>query len=595
MAKEKGLEPLAQAIFNQDNSNPEKLADSYLDEESGVNCIEDALAGARDIIAEWINEDAEIREAMRRLFRDKGIVNAKVIGTKREEASKYKDYFDYSEPVKTIPSHRLLAVRRGENEMMLSVKIAPPEEDCIALIERLTVKSNTASANEVKLAIKDCYKRLLGPSMETELRVLTKESADMEAIEVFADNVHNLLLAPPLGEKSIIAIDPGFRTGCKVASLDANGTFLEYNTIFPHGSDFRRQEAAEIIHTLVEKYNPFAIAVGNGTAGRETESWLRTLSLPASIKIISVSEAGASVYSASEVAIEEFPDQDVTVRGAISIGRRLQDPLSELVKIDPKAIGVGQYQHDVNQVALTAKLDDVVLSCVNSVGVELNTASAHLLQYVSGIGKTRAQSIVDHRMENGPFRSRESLKKVKGIGKKAFEQAAGFLRIRNGENPLDSSAVHPESYSVVQSILDDLNLSIEEIMQNENMLSSVRAEKYVTDVFGLPTINDILDELRKPGRDPRESFDAVNFDDSIQSIEDLQIDMVVPGIVTNVTNFGAFVDIGVHQDGLIHISQLANRFVKHPSEIVKVNQAVKVRIIDVDHKRKRISLSMKQV
>jgi uncharacterized protein len=591
-AREKGLQPLADLILEQGRLDLDAEAAKYVDGEKGVNSTEEALAGARDIMAEHISENAEVRTRMRGLFLEKGIFQSKVIAGKEQEGIKYKDYFDWTEPVKSAPSHRILAMRRGEKEEMLWLDIQPPEDEAIHILEQLFVKANNESSQQVKLAITDGYKRLLRPSMETEVRLFTKKNADEEAIRVFAENARQLLLAAPLGQKRVMAIDPGFRTGCKVVCLDEQGKLQEYTAIFPHTGAGNVKEAEKTTRHLVEKYNIEAVAIGNGTAGRETELFVRNLNLPG-VAIVMVNESGASIYSASDVAREEFPDKDVTVRGAVSIGRRLMDPLAELVKIDPKSIGVGQYQHDVDQNKLQLSLDDTVISCVNAVGVELNTASKQVLAYVSGLGPQLAQNILDYRNEHGAFKRRDQLKKVARLGDKAYEQAAGFLRIRYAENPLDTSAVHPERYSLVEQMAKDLKCSVKELMGNAQIRKSIPLQKYVTETVGLPTLNDIMAELAKPGRDPREQFEAFNFTDGVNEINDLKIGMKLPGIVTNITNFGAFVDIGVHQDGLVHLSQITNRFIKDPNEVLKVHQKVEVTVTDVDVNRKRISLSMK--
>lgn len=592
IAREKGLEPLAELIFKQGAENPETSALAFIDPAKGVESAEDALAGARDIIAEWINENQVVRQQMRRLFESKSTFKCRVISGKEEEGSKYRDYFQWEEPASKAPSHRVLAMRRGEEEGFLTLHVLPPEEEAIDLLERIVIKANGLNSGQVRQAMRDSYKRLLSPSMETEIRAATKKEADQEAIRVFAENLRQLLLAPPLGQKNVLAIDPGFRTGCKVVCLNKEGKLLHNETIFPL-SDAGATKGAETVTRLCEKFHVEAIAIGNGTASRETESFIQKLKLSPEILIVMVNESGASVYSASEVAREEFPDQDVTVRGAVSIGRRLMDPLAELVKIDPKSIGVGQYQHDVEQGSLKRSLDDVVMSCVNAVGVEVNTASKELLLYVSGLGPQLAANIVRHRNENGPFPSRTAFRKVSKLGPKAFEQCAGFLRIRDGKNPLDASAVHPESYHVVNAMAKDLNCSVQDLIQNPNLRNSIQLEKYVTDAIGMPTLTDILGELTKPGRDPREHFEAFHFAEGIEKIEDVKPGMKLPGIITNVTAFGAFVDIGVHQDGLVHISQLADRFVKDPNDVVKVHQKVMVTVLEVDLQRKRISLSMK--
>ncbi|SMO79832.1 Tex family protein [Solitalea koreensis] len=595
IARERGLEPLAVLVFAQEIKDIEAEASKFIDVEKEVNNESEALQGARDIIAEWMNEDAPAREKMRSLFKEKAVVKSSVMKGKEEEGVKYQDYFDWSEPLMSAPSHRLLAMRRGEKEMILSLDIAPEKEDAIAILETLFVKGYGSAAEQIKIAIDDCYKRLLAPSIETEMRLLTKKLADEKAISVFADNLRELLLSSPLGQKSILAIDPGFRTGCKVVALDQQGKLLENTVIYPTASSHAKMmEAEAVILAFCQKYAIEAIAIGNGTAGRETETFVRSIAhLPKEIVVISVNESGASIYSASEVAREEFPDEDVTVRGAVSIGRRLADPLAELVKIDPKSIGVGQYQHDVDQNALKSKLDEVVESCVNRVGVEVNTASKQLLTYVSGLGPTLAQNIVNYRNENGPFKSRKALMKVPRMGEKVFEQAAGFLRIMNSEHPLDKSAVHPESYSVVESMAKDLACKVEDLIANKELRKKIELKKYVTETVGLPTLNDIIQELDKPGRDPRKSFEVFKFEETVNEISDLKVGMKLPGIVTNVTNFGAFVDIGVHQDGLVHLSQLSNRFITDANEVVKVQQKVMVTVTEVDIARKRIALTMK--
>ncbi|MES0337936.1 MAG: Tex family protein [Candidatus Magnetobacterium sp. LHC-1] len=594
IAREKGLEPLATLIFAQEGTDPHTEALAYIDAEKGVKDVADALAGARDIIAEWVNEDQAGRAKMRELFELKGTFRSKALSDNEEEGLKYKDYFDWEEPVASAPSHRVLALRRGEKEGFLSLRTTPPEEEALEALMLLFVKGDGADSQQVRLAIHDSYKRLLSVSMETEIRLATKKRADEEAIKIFAENLRQLLLAPPLGQKTVLAIDPGFRTGCKVVCMDRQGKLLHNDTVYPTQSEKQITEAANKIRALCQQYEINAIAIGNGTASRETEAFVRGLALPESIQIVLVNESGASVYSASEVAREEFPDHDVTVRGAVSIGRRLMDPLAELVKIDPKSIGVGQYQHDVDQAALRRSLDDVVISCVNAVGVEVNTASKQLLTYVSGLGPQLAARIVEYRQSNGPFSCREELKKVSKLGPKAFEQAAGFLRIREAENPLDASAVHPESYKIVYAIADDLKCSVGDLIHNSDISKLVDIRKYVTDTVGVPTLTDILEELAKPGRDPRQQFEAIRFLDDVKAIEDVKQGMKLPGIITNITAFGVFVDIGVHQDGLVHISQLADRFVKNPADVVKVHQKVSVTVLEVDVKRRRISLSMKK-
>lgn len=594
VAREKGLEPLAEVIFAQDSISLEQEAEKFVDAEKEVNNVEEALQGARDIIAEWINEDAELRKKMRDLFISEGKFVSKVIPGKEEEAIKYKDYFDWTEPIKTAPSHRVLAMRRGEKELFLMLDSCPEESEAIALMENAFIKGNNRSAEQVKLAIKDCYKRLLKPSMETEVRLYTKKKADEEAIKVFAENLRQLLLGAPLGEKAVMAIDPGFRTGCKLVCLGPQGQLLHHDVIYPNEPQRKTAESGALVKYLVEKYAIEAIAIGNGTASRETEQFVKSLGLAPHIIVVMVNESGASIYSASEVARNEFPDHDLTVRGAVSIGRRLMDPLAELVKIDPKSIGVGQYQHDVDQTALKTSLDDTVMSCVNGVGVEVNTASKELLTYVSGLGPSLAANIVKFRDQNGPFKSREQIKLVPRLGDKAFEQAAGFLRIRNANNPLDASAVHPESYPVVSRMAADLGVQINELISNPEVRAKVDVKKYVSDSIGLPTLQDIMEELSKPGRDPRETFEVFNFQEGVNSMEDLKVGMKLPGIVTNITNFGAFIDIGVHQDGLVHLSHLADRYVSDPNEVVTVNQKVEVTVMEVDLPRKRIGLSMKK-
>jgi len=595
IAREKGLEPLATMIFSQDQGiDITKEASAFVDAEKGVTSHEEALAGARDIIAEWVNEDQAARAAVRSLYAQKALFATTVQAGKEAEGAKYRDYFSWEEPVAKVPSHRILAVFRGEKEGFLDLRLSPPEEEAVAILERMFVKGESAASQQVKEAVQDSYKRLLSLSMETETRGETRERADREAIKVFAENLRELLLAAPLGQKNVMAIDPGVRTGCKVACLDRQGKLLHTETIYPFDSAKRRASAEETIKTLYRTYKTEAVAIGNGTAGRETEAFIRSLDLPAEIPLVMVNESGASVYSASEVARKEFPDLDVSIRGAVSIGRRLMDPLAELVKIDPKSIGVGQYQHDVNQQALKGSLDDVVVSCVNAVGVEVNTASEQLLTYVSGLGPQLARNIIALRDESGPFSAREELKKVPRLGPKAFEQAGGFLRIRDGKNPLDASAVHPEAYPIVESMAKDLGCEVKDLLSDEGLRKRIDLNRYLTDTVGLPTLTDILQELAKPGRDPRQQFESVGFAEGIMKIGDLQPGMNLSGVITNVTAFGAFVDIGVHQDGLVHVSELANGFVKDPHAVVKVNQRVKVRVLAVDLERNRISLSMRQ-
>lgn len=592
-ARERGLQPLADALLAQKNIDTKLEAAKYIDEEKGILSFEEALAGARDIIAEHINEHAETRAKMRQLFTERCVFESRVVSGKESEGIKYKDYFEWKEPVKSAPSHRILAMRRGEKEEILYLDIKPAEEDAIGLLEREFITSRNAATAQISLAIADGYKRLLKPSMETEIRLFTKKKADEEAIRVFAENARQLLLGAPLGQKRIMAIDPGFRTGCKLVCLDEQGKLLENTAIYPHTGAGQIKEAEKTVKHLFERYKIEAIAIGNGTAGRETELFVRNLNLPGAT-VVMVNESGASIYSASEVAREEFPDKDITVRGAVSIGRRLMDPLAELVKIDPKSIGVGQYQHDVDQNKLQTSLDDTVMSCVNAVGVELNTASKQILAYVSGLGPQLAQNIVEYRNQNGAFKRRDQLKKVARLGDKAYEQAAGFLRIRGADNPLDSSSVHPERYALVEQMAKDLKCSVQDLMRDANLRKSITLQKYISDTVGLPTLNDIMAELAKPGRDPREQFEAFSFTDGVNAIGDLKVGMKLPGIVTNITNFGAFVDIGVHQDGLVHLSQMTNRFIKDPNEVLKVHQKVEVTVTEVDVNRKRIALSMKE-
>ncbi|MDF5691693.1 Tex family protein [Aquirufa aurantiipilula] len=591
-AREKGLQELANTLFQQRNLSPEDLAEKFLDEEKGVLSLDMALAGARDILAEEMMEKAEAREDARQLFARKTQVKSKVSKGKQEAGIKYKDYFDWSESLAQAPSHRILALFRGENEGILTLSLEGPDHDVVDRLERQFLTGRNACADQVELAIQDGYKRLLQPAMETEMRAEAKKRADEEAIRVFAENVRQLLLAAPLGQKRILSLDPGFRTGCKLVYLDEQGNLIENTTIYPHTGPGQAQEAEQTLRSWVKKYQIEAIAIGNGTAGRESESFVKNLRLDG-ISIIMVNESGASIYSASEVAREEFPDKDITVRGAVSIGRRLMDPLAELVKIDPKSIGVGQYQHDVDQKKLQASLDDTVISCVNSVGVELNTASKQILSYISGLGPQLAQNIIDYRQKNGPFLRRSDLKKVPRLGEKAFEQAAAFLRIRKASNPLDASAVHPERYPIVEQMAKDLQCKVSDLLQNEALRKQIQISKYVSSEVGIPTLTDIVQELAKPGRDPREQFEAFEFTEGVNSIKDLRVGMKLAGIVTNITNFGAFVDIGVHQDGLVHVSQLADKFVKDPNEVVKVQQKVLVTVTEVDEARKRIALSMK--
>ena len=593
IAREKGLEPLALNILEQTEQDPLELAGEFVDPEKDVISRDDALDGARHIIAEIINEDPAAREKMRDLYFTKGIIHARVISGKEAEGAKYRDYFDWQEAADKAPSHRILAIRRGEKETVLNLSITPPEPDALVLLETLFVRGDSAASMQVKLAVQDCYKRLLSHSMETEIRLASKQRAEKQAIEVFARNLRQLLLTPPLGPKRVMGIDPGFRTGCKLVCLDRQGKLLHYDTIYPHKNEKQDRQAAETIINLAQHHRIEAVAVGNGTAGRETEALIRKIEALKKIPVMLVNESGASVYSASAAARREFPELDLTIRGAVSIARRLMDPLAELVKIDPKSIGVGQYQHDVDQSALKLALDDVVISCVNAVGVDLNRASAELLAYVSGLGPQLASNIVTYRNENGPFNSRTQLKAVPRIGPKAYEQSAGFLRIHDGASPLDASAVHPESYPVVDAMARDQNCAVADLMADASLRAKIEVSRYVTDQIGRPTLMDILAELAKPGRDPRQAFEAIEFAEGVNQLSDLKPGMKLPGIVTNVTAFGAFVDIGVHQDGLVHISELSDSFVKDPADYVNVQQKVKVRVIAVDLDRKRISLSMK--
>jgi len=595
MAREKGLEPLAKTLFEQAAStDPETQAVVFVAEEKGVNSVEEALAGARDILAEWISEDAEARRQVRHLYETESIVESRVGHGAEEKGAKFKNYFDWKEPLAKAPGHRILAMFRGEKEEVLLLRVHPDEEMAVGLVTRRFVRGSGKAAGQVRLAAEDAYRRLLKPSMEAETRMTFRAKAGEEAIRVFAENVRELLMASPLGEKRVMAIDPGFRTGCKVACLDSQGKLLLPTTIYPTQSVRQASEAEAVVRKLVETFKIEAIAIGNGTAGRETETFIRGLGLPSHILITMVNESGASVYSASEAAREEFPDHDLTVRGSVSIGRRLLDPLAELVKIDPKSIGVGQYQHDVDQTRLKQTLDDVVSSCVNSVGVELNTASKQLLSYVSGLGPVLAGNILECRNANGPFKRRADLKNVPRLGPKAFEQAAGFLRIRDAKNPLDASAVHPESYAIVTRMAKDQQCTVAALMSDAARRDAIQLDRYVTETVGLPTLRDILAELAKPGRDPRQKFEAFSFAEGVHSLADLLPGMKLPGIVTNVTKFGAFVDIGVHQDGLVHISELADTFVKDPGDVVKVQQKVQVTVMEVDVPRKRIALSMKK-
>lgn len=595
MARENGLEPLATIIMLQRDSAPETTARRFINE--NVKSEEDAIKGTLDIIAENVSEDERSRSQLRNAFRRGAIITSKVIKSKADtdEAAKYSDYFDFSEPLKRCSSHRLLAMRRGEKDGILRVSISADDEECVEKLKRLFVRGYGRCSTLVGEAVADSFKRLLKPSIETEFATLSKENADGDAIAVFAENLRQLLLAAPLGQKRVMGIDPGFRTGCKVVCLDEQGCLLHHEAIYPHPPRNEQIEASTQIKEMVKKYGVEAIAIGNGTASRETNKFVKTLGLADSIQVFTVSEDGASVYSASKTAREEFPDKDVTVRGAVSIGRRLMDPLAELVKIDPKSIGVGQYQHDVDQAKLKKSLDLTVESCVNSVGVNLNTASKHLLTYVSGLGPTLAQNIIDYRTANGAFSSRSQLLKVPRLGPSAFEQSAGFLRIPDAKNPLDNTAVHPESYKIVEKMAKDCGCSVAELIKDKDKRKSIRLDRYVSEKVGMPTLTDIMAELEKPGRDPREQLEEFEFDPNVSTPDDLVEGMVLPGIVTNITNFGAFVDIGVHQDGLVHISQLADRYVSDPTQVVKLHQHVMVKVIEVDRRRNRISLSMKAI
>ncbi len=589
-ARQKGLEPLATILMMQRENNLMARVRSFIKGE--VKDEEDALKGARDIIAEQVSEDERSRNQLRNQFSRQAIISSKVVKGKEEEAAKYKDYFDFSEPLKRCTSHRLLAIRRGEAEGLLKVSISPDDDECTERLERSYVRGNNECSQQVKEAVRDAYKRLLKPSIETEFAALSKEKADEEAIRVFAGNLRQLLLAPPLGQKRVMGIDPGYRTGCKVVCLDAQGNLLHNETIYPHPPKSEHALSARKLTKLVEQYQVEAIAIGNGTASRETEAFVTNQRYDRKLQVFVVSEDGASIYSASKIAREEFPEYDVTVRGAVSIGRRLMDPLAELVKIDAKSIGVGQYQHDVDQTALKKSLDTTVESCVNSVGVNLNTASRHLLTYVSGLGPTLAQNIVDYRAENGAFSSRKELMKVPRMGAKAFEQCAGFLRIPGAKNPLDNSAVHPESYAVVERIAKDMKCSVEDLIKDKELRSKIDIKKYVTDQVGLPTLNDIMAELEKPGRDPRQAIKVFEFDKNVKTIDDLKPGMILPGIVTNITNFGCFVDVGIKENGLVHVSQLCRQFVSDPTTVVSIHQHVQVKVMNIDMERKRIQLTM---
>lgn len=595
MARELGLEPLSVILMMQRESNPEAAAKRFVKE--GVKDVAAAIKGAQDIIAETVSEDERSRQQVRSAFRREAIISSKVVKAKAdtEEAAKFSDYFDFSEPLKRCSSHRLLAMRRGENEGILRISISADDEGCIDRVKRFFIRGYGKCSSLVGEAVEDSYKRLLKPAIETEFANLSKEKADEEAINVFTENLRQLLLSAPLGQKRVMGVDPGFRTGCKVVCLDEQGNLLHHEAIFPHPPVNKPQQAAQQVEKMVERFNIEAIAIGNGTASRETTAFIKSLHFNHDVKQFVVSEDGASVYSASKTAREEFPDEDVTVRGAVSIGRRLMDPLAELVKIDPKSIGVGQYQHDVDQTKLKKSLDLTVESCVNTVGVNLNTASQHLLTYVSGLGPTLAKNIVEYRKEKGAFTSRAQLKKVSRLGPSAFEQCAGFLRIPGAKNPLDNSAVHPESYKIVEQMAKDCHCTVSDLIKDKNKRESIDIKRYITDTIGIPTLTDIIKELEKPGRDPREQIEAFEFDKNVTTVDDLIEGMILPGIVTNITNFGAFVDVGVHQDGLVHISQLADRYVSDPTQVVKLHQHVKVKVVEVDRKRNRISLSMKGV
>jgi len=593
VARDRGLEPLAKILMKQQEMNFEKAASTFLNEE--VESEEDALQGARDIIAEWINENARSRKTVRYHFDRSAQISSKMVKGKEEEGAKYRDYFEFAEALKKCPGHRILAMRRGEHEGFLKIGIDPEARIVTDALEDQWVKSPYDVGQQVVLAVKDAYKRLMQPSIENEYKALYKERADQEAIKVFAENLRQLLLASPLGQKKVLALDPGFRSGCKLVCLDEQGNLIHNETIYPHPPQSDRAGSTRKVSSLVQQYKIEAVAIGNGTASRETERFIRMIHFPQDIEVYVVNESGASIYSASKIARDEFPDYDVTVRGAVSIGRRLMDPLAELVKIDPKSIGVGQYQHDVDQGNLKKSLDEVVESCVNLVGVNVNTASMHLLTYVSGLGPVLAQNVVDYRHEVGVFTSRKQLKKVPRMGEKAFEQCAGFLRIEGAKNPLDNSAVHPESYHIVEQMAADLQVDLTQLVNDESLAKQIELDRYVKGGIGLPTLKDIRAELEKPGRDPREQIEVFEFDQTVYKVEDLIPGMELPGIVTNITKFGAFVDVGVKQDGLVHISQLADRFVKDPNDIVKIHQHVMVKVLEVDLSRNRIQLSMKGI
>lgn len=593
IAKEKGLEPLAEQLFKQNNGDIEAQALKFINDD--VEDQESALQGARDIIAEWVSEDGKARDKVRYHFKREAVVYSKLIKGKEEEGEKYKDYFEFEERLSKIPSHRLLAIMRGANEGFLRVSLSPDDGNTIESLNRQFVSGRTQASKQVEIAVSDSYRRLIKPSIENEFNKLAKEAADSEAIEVFRNNLQQLLLAPPLGQKRILAIDPGFRTGCKLVCLNENGDLIHNENIYPHPPQSDTKKAANKISQLAATYKIDAIAIGNGTASRETENFIKKVKFNQDISVFIVSENGASIYSASKTAREEFPEYDVTVRGAVSIGRRLMDPLAELVKIDPKSIGVGQYQHDVDQAKLQSSLTEIVELCVNRVGVELNTASKHILTYISGLGPTLAENIVKYRTENGQFKSRKELLNVPRMGKRAYEQCAGFLRISNGHNPLDNSAVHPESYKIVEQIAKDCKCGIEDLLSSKEIRGSIVLEKYVSEKTGLPTLNDIILELEKPGRDPREQIKVFSFDDKLRQIDDLQIGMIVPGIINNITNFGAFVDIGIKENGLIHISNICDKFISSPAEALQLHQHVMVKVMEIDYQRKRIQLGMKGI
>jgi len=593
IARQKGLEPLAITLMMQRENNPEEKAAQFL--KNGLKDINEAIKGAQDIVAEMVNEDEQARNTVRNLFGRQAVISSKVIKGKEEEAIKYRDYFDFSEPLRRCSSHRLLAIRRGESEGLLKVSISPDDEECVGRLERMFIRNNNACARYVAEALQDAYKRLLKPSIETETGNLSKEKADDEAIRVFTENLKQLLLAAPLGQKKVLGIDPGFRTGCKVVCLDAQGNLLHNENIYPHPPVNKTGEAASKIRKMVEAYNIEAIAIGNGTASRETEEFITNQQFDRKLQVFVVSEQGASIYSASKVARDEFPDYDVTVRGAVSIGRRLMDPLAELVKIDAKSIGVGQYQHDVDQTKLKKALDQTVENCVNLVGVNLNTASSHLLTYISGLGPQLALNITNYRAENGAFASRKELMKVPRMGAKAFEHCAGFLRIPNAKNPLDNTAVHPESYHIVEKMAKDLGCTVAELIANKELRGRIDLKQYITSTVGLPTLNDIMQELDKPGRDPRETAKVFEFDRSIRTLDDLREGMILPGIVGNITNFGAFVDLGIKENGLIHLSQMADRYISDPSEVVSIHQHITVKVLSIDKERKRIQLTLKGI